>query len=171
MRGLAFDPDNFVPSQGARARCQEPRSSTPKSEWLPAVGTVAGIRPKHNEQLLPAWRNGLNQLNSMDAPSDADPARWHQLVLDAHRLAWGWHVEAVDMGWSLGALFGFDRGEAYGAVGLALDIRGGRVVNLYQDERGRDVASILTHAGDYRSHHRRISDDAPPLWLAAEPRR
>lgn len=137
------------------------------------VVTVPGIRERDNDELPSEWRAGLNRLNSMRMPSGTTPERWHQIVLDAHRFAWGWHVEAVEHGWSIGSLFGLDPKEPYqDDAGMIFSIRGGHVVSVFKDDRDRAIAAIKTAEG-YRYYYRRPFDHLPPIWTLSSigPRR
>jgi hypothetical protein len=134
------------------------------NEAQPRSVTVPGIRERDNDELPAEWRAGLNRLNSMRMPSGTTPDRWHQIVLDAHRFAWGWHVEAVAHGWSIGSLFGLDPAEPYqDDAGMIFSIRGGSVVSVYKDDRDRAIAAIKTEGG-YRWYYRRPFDHLPPIW-------
>jgi hypothetical protein len=145
---------------GADGRSRENRAIEPASRAV----TVPGIRERDNDGLPPEWRSGLNRLNSMPMPAGAERERWHEIVLDAHRFAWGWHVEAAADGWSIGSLFGLDPKQPYqDEAGLIFSIRGARVVNLFKDERDRAVAAIKTTDG-YRYFYRRPADHLPPIW-------
>lgn len=135
--------------------------------------TVPGIRERDNDELPAEWRAGLNRLNSMRMPSGTTPERWHEIVLDAHRFAWGWHAEAVAHGWSVGSLFGLDPKEPYqDDAGMIFSIRGGHVVSVFKDERDRAIAAIKTAEG-YRYYYQRPFDHLPPIWTLSSigPRR
>ena len=136
-RSQAFNPDAFV------AR----RAPGPK---LAADTTIPIASDGDYDDLPREWAQGLRLLNSIDAPRGASPARWRQLVEDAHRFAFGWHAEAAAAGWTVGAVFGFDPGQPQDndPGGLVLANRGGRVVRLRKDHRGRDVATIFFSASD-----------------------
>ena len=139
----------------------------------PRAVTVPGIRERDNDELPAEWRAGLNRLNSMRMPSGTTPDRWHQIVLDAHRFAWGWHIEAVADGWSIGSLFGLDPKEPYqDDAGMIFSIRGGHVVSVFKDDRDRSIAAIKTAEG-YRYYYRRPFDHLPPIWTLSSigPRR
>ena len=129
-----------------------------------AQNRLLSISERDNDHLPCEWRVGLNRLVSMQPPSGAAAERWRQIVIDAHVLAWSWHDEATSLAWSIGSLFGYQADQTDGFVGLALDIRGGRVVNFWRDERERDVATIQEPGGRYRCHYRHMPDDAPPIW-------
>ncbi|MCM3680241.1 hypothetical protein [Sphingomonas paucimobilis] len=141
-------------------RGQENRTA----ELPPRAVTVPGIRERDNDELPAEWRAGMNRLNSMRMPSGTTPDRWHQIVLDAHRFAWGWHVEAVAHGWSIGSLFGLDPKEPYqDDAGMIFSIRGGHVVSMFKDDRDRSIAAIKSEGG-YRWYYRRPFDHLPPIW-------
>ena len=124
--------------------------------------TVPEIRDTDYRWVPIAWRDGLAWLNRMDCPSIAAPARWAQIVLDAHKFAWGWNGDPAIQDWSIGSLFGFDEAEP-DVHSLVLDIRGGTVVAFEVDDRGRQVATIA-QPEKARWHYRRMRDDAPPIW-------
>jgi hypothetical protein len=148
----AFNPDAFV----ARAT----------GKPLEIVGTIPGIRASDYAGLPEEWARGLHLLNTIDAPRGAERDRWHQIVLDAHRFAWGWQAEAIQQGWTIGSLFGFDpRQPTDDNVGLVLTLRGDRVVSMSIDDRGRAVAAI-SGTSSYRNHYRRPLDNLPPIWVA-----
>lgn len=124
-------------------------------------GTVPTIRERDYRDVPPAWRDGLGWLNAMPMPRAAEAARWAQIVLDAHKFAW-LHFDDPQLDrWSLESLFGFDPKQP-DQHSLILDIRGGWVVSLGQDERGRDVA-MIANGGRTRWHLRRTIN-APLLW-------
>lgn len=156
---------------------QETAEKTPKHEKHHSAGgsgrqapnrdrpvTVPEILPSDNDRLPADWRSGLIRLNEMRAPNAATATRWRQIIIDTHRLAWGWRTEAEAAGWSVASLVGYAPKDPDGAISLALDVRGGRIVGLRTDERGRAFASILQPDGSYRAHYSRMPDDAPPIW-------
>jgi len=147
---MLFNPDRFV-------------TCVPAQETGPQR-TVPGIQPKDNRDLPPEWQKGLDRLNVMEMPLAAEPTRWAQIVLDAHRLAWSWHRQALRLGWSVGALFGYDPTQP-GVHSLVLDIRGGRVFAMQRDQRDRHVAAIALPDGGGRHHYRGYADNLPPIWL------
>ncbi|MEG3176189.1 hypothetical protein U1872_08115 [Sphingomonas sp. RB3P16] len=124
--------------------------------------TVPQIRDSDYRWVPIAWRDGLARLNRVNCPSVAEPARWAQIVLDAHKFAWGWNDDTAIESWSIGSLFGFDQAEP-DVHSLILDIRGGNVIAFNVDDRGRQIATIA-QPGKARWHYRRMRDDAPPIW-------
>lgn len=146
----SFNPDLFVREREIAAAAE-------------AARTVPGIRPSDNQHLQDALRKGLDRLNAMERPLAFEASRWAQIVLDAHRFAWEWHVPVLRLRWSIGSLFGYDP-RRHDEGGLVLDIRGGRVFAIERDQRGRDVAAIAAAGGGGRHHYRRSPDDAPALW-------
>jgi hypothetical protein len=130
--------------------------------------TVSTIRDRDYADVPEDWREGLRRLNCMPTPAGAEQARWVQIVLDAHKFAWGCTGDPQLDRWSIGSLFGFDPAEP-DLHSLVLDIRGGWVVSLSQDERGRDVAMIAN--GDRTRWHLRRPIDAAPLWAIPSDRK
>lgn len=136
--------------------------------------TVPEIRAHDNDELPPIWRDGLNRLNAMPVPRAARSGRWRDLVIDAHRLAWGWHDVATDRGWSIEALFAFNAKDPFqDEAGLVFSIRGARVLSLFDDERGRAVAAIGGDGpsvnGGYRWFHRRSIANPHLIWGPSAP--
>lgn len=175
---------SFAPSAPQHAQHDEPAADTRAEPQISAgkhvehekhvsgkrsaendrVVTVPGIRERDNDELPDGWRQGLNLLNIMRMPAGAERDRWREIVLDAHRFAWGWHVEAAADGWSIGSLFGLDPKQPHqDEAGLIFSIRGGWVVNMFKDEREREIASIKTADG-HRYFYRRPVDRLPPIW-------
>lgn len=140
------------------------RPSAPKSEPRRYV-TVAEIKPGDTRNLPEDWRTGLDLLNAMPSPEGTTNERWAEIIRDAHRFAWGWARDPAIRDWSLGSMIGFDPNEPE-AHSLILDIRGGRVVHMFKDDRGRDCA-IVARREQRHLHRRQMHDDAEPLWAAA----
>jgi len=132
------------------------------SDWR----AVTSISPADNRLLPSDWADSLHLLNRRHPPPRCSAERWTEIVLDAHRLAWGWHAELIADEWTLAAIFGVDRAEGAG-TGLAMAIKGDRVVNVYRDDRGRRVAAIKGADG-YRYHHSRTRHDAPLIWTLGQ---
>lgn len=136
MSGFAsFDPDRFV---------GESRAPVPV-----AIGPVS----------LPAeWQHAITLLQDAARPSYASAARWAQVVQDAVIFATTRAEEAVQAGWSLGNVFGFDPDQSDGFVGLVVDIRGASVLRVDPD------VAWIPHERGCRFHYRRMPDDSPLLW-------
>lgn len=165
-----FDPRRFIrdeapsPAEGAptpSASVQQPASDAIR-------GTVPGIRERDYRDLPRDWAAGLRRMNTMDMPRGARRERWAELVLDAHRFAWGWQREAIEQGWTLETLFGFNPKEPFqDQAGLAFSIRGSRVLSLFKDDRDRAAATIGKGAEQgYRSFYRRPVENAQLIWTA-----
>lgn len=168
MTGFNFDPDRFVG--------REPATPAAAVEPLPVHadairGTVPGLRERDYRDLPRDWAAGLRRMNTMDMPRGARRERWSELVLDAHRFAWGWHAEAVEKGWTLQTLFGFNPEEPFqDEAGLIFSIRGCRVVSVFEDDRGRSIAAMNGGTpglnGGYRWFYQRPVANAQLIWTA-----
>ena len=162
-------PDPQISAEKHRNTENTPLQEHPRQHGArAAVGGRGGhrapsITDRDNQDLPREWRLGLNRLLSMAVPDRVTRDRWQEIVRDAHVFAWGWHDEAIAAGWSIGAAFGIPE-EPGGVTGLVLDIRGGRVVGLRKDDRGRDLATILMPGGTCREHYQHLPDSAPPIW-------
>ncbi|WP_404713176.1 hypothetical protein [Sphingomonas sp. MMS24-J13] len=110
------------------------------------------------------WRRGLARLAEMAAPDGWTRDAWPIVQGDAERFAISWAHEAIRLGWSIGSLFGFDPDQPYGFTGLVVALRGDRVVDMFKDDLGRDVAAIKKVTGGYRWHYRHMPDEAAPIW-------
>lgn len=165
---------NFDPSRFIREGNSPPRS-TAQLRPVPAKdvirGTIKGIRERDYCGMPRDWAAGLRRMNTIDAPRGARRDRWPQLVLDAHRFAWGWAGIATERGWSTETVFGFNPNDPYqDAAGLIFSLRGDRVVSLFTDDRGRSVATIFGdtpgESSGYRWFYQRPIKDAELIWAA-----
>ncbi|MEG3089519.1 hypothetical protein [Sphingomonas sp. PB4P5] len=119
-----------------------------------------------------AWRPGLQRLNVMPRPDWVEAGRWRQIVTDAFNLAGQWYDDGPAIArWSCGSVFGFDPARPT-LHSLVLDIRGGAVVDLYNDGCGHEVATLAPSLANRRSglryHHQQMPDDASPIWLLGQ---
>lgn len=168
MTGFNFDPDRFV----GREPATPPAAGEPAPVHADAIrGTVPGLRERDYRDLPRDWAAGLRRMNTMDMPRGARRERWAELVLDAHRLAWGWHDVAPEQGWTLETLFGFDPKEPFiDDAGLLFTIRGGRVVSFFKDDQGRSIAGIKPNPANSEASHRwfyhRPIANAQLIWTA-----
>lgn len=134
MRGGAFDfdPQRFLKEQ---------------------TGEIVPLRNMPDE-----WRHGLKLLAERAVPFTASRERWDQVVSDAFRIA-SWHAaEALEAGWDAQNLFGFDPKQENGWVGLAVRLRGRRIVGIRAEH-----ATIKGERG-YIWHRPEMPADAPLLW-------
>lgn len=165
-----FDPSRFIrdeaPPPAAPAPSPSPSGPPPASDTI--RGTVPGIRERDYRDLPRDWASGLRRMNTMDMPRGARRERWAELVLDAHRFAWGWQAEAIEQGWTLESLFGFNPNEPFqDEAGLVFSIRGARVLSLFKDDRDRAIAAIGKGVEDgYRYFYRRPFENPQLIWTA-----
>jgi hypothetical protein len=104
----------------------------------------------------------VDHLRSMTPPETFDPARWHQLLIDADRFMQRWQHRAELLDWNDQALFGLHpRAPAarFDAMGLVLLVRGGEVVEL---EEG--IARISTIGRSQLTCQKPRHADAIPIW-------
>jgi len=149
------------PQKTAIAHREHPAHLPEQQADEPTV-TLTGIDPRAYDALPADWAAGLRTLNAMERPRWIAVARWHEVVLDAHRFAWMWIDEAIEQGWSTSDLIGFDPAER-AVPSLVRDIVGGTVLRLFTDDRGRRVASIAV-GNRTVCHYAGRLPDAPPLW-------
>lgn len=102
----------------------------------------------------------LRRLRDMDQPRAAGADRWPMIVTDAAALVEEWGVQLHALGWQAGDLFGFSDDAWPAEVGLALRLRGGRVILV-----DADAAIILLADGASRIVHYRRPTPHPPIWL------
>ena len=133
----SFDPDKFV----GRTSAPPPPVERPAEPALPRE-----------------WLHAIDLLRDASRPRFAAPERWSQLMRDAILFAETRGPEAIAAGWSLGNLFGFDPDQRDDLVGLAVDIRGDRVLRVDPD------VAWIKHATGCRFHYRRMPDNSPLLW-------
>jgi hypothetical protein len=107
-------------------------------------------------------RLAVDRLRSMTPPETFEPARWHQLLIDADRFMQRWQHRAELLDWNDQALFGVHpRAPAarFDAMGLVLLVRGGEVVEL---EEG--FARISTIGRSQLTCQKPRHADAIPIW-------
>lgn len=139
----AFNPDAYV-------RRDAPAAPAVRDDSRPIAARTA--KPFD-------WQRGLSRLAEMPIPRGATDWRWRQIVADAMTFADVWHLVAVEFGWSLGHLFGFDLDQADGHVGLVVDIRGGAVTYLDPDR-----ARITLQNGSRITRAKNMPADSAPIW-------
>jgi hypothetical protein len=165
MTGFNFDPDRFV----GREPATPPAAAEPAPVHADAIrGTVPGLRERDYRDLPREWAAGLRRMNAMDMPRGARRERWAELILDAHRFAWGFYDTALERGWSLETLFGFNPAEPFqDEAGLIFQIRGERVIALIKDDRNRSIAAIGKGVEQgYRYFYQRPVANAQLIWTA-----
>jgi hypothetical protein len=111
-------------------------------------------------------RFAVDRLRSMAPPESFDPAKWHQLLIDADRFIQRWWDRAELSGWSDKELFGVHPRAPtarFDAMGLILLIRGGEVVDL--DEK---CARISTVGRSLMSCSKPRYTDAVPVWTLTD---
>lgn len=107
------------------------------------------------------WQHAITLLQDAARPSYASSARWAQVVQDAVIFANTRAEEAVQAGWTLGNVFGFDPDQPDGFVGLVIDIRGASVLRVDPN------VAWIPHERGCRFHYRHMPDDSPLLWELA----
>lgn len=135
----AFNPDLFIPA-------------------APTAPPMPPHRPADVRAVPKLWAHGLDLLAERPFPAGAERGRWEQIVADTHRLTTTWLDMAVGSGWSIENLFGFSHDEPRGEYGLAIAIRGGKLIRI-----DADMAAIQTADG-WRWHHPRILPGTSLLW-------
>jgi hypothetical protein len=129
---LDFDPDRFVD--------QAPPAVLPLRE------------------MPPEWQHGLQLLADRNLPRGASADRWAQVIADAHQVATRYKDWALDAGWNIANLFGYDPDQPHGFVGLAVRMRGRRLIDIKPDE------AIIRGANQVVFHRPLMPADAPLLW-------
>lgn len=159
MKGaLSFDPGPIA-SDPPRAE-----SAPPPFSGRAENGPVA--RPAVPRE----WLHGMELLGDRRCPRVAKPERWDQIIRDCWAIITYWAPLVIEADWSIENVFGFDPEGGTYDYGLAVSLRGGRLVGFTGGyaliRKGAPV--VAGSASEYVRHHPRLQRGAPLLWTFDE---